>query len=335
MRSRQKRLKTLLWTVLAVFVQPVVAQNPSTGSGQAYPNKPIRFIVGFAPGGPNDIIARIVGQKLSETLGVPVPVDNRPGADSMIGTQLAARAAPDGYTISMISASAAIHPSVYTNVPYDVVKDFSHVTVLASGAFVVVVNPTLPAKSIKDLIAIAKSKPGQLNFASSGAGGTLHLAGELFKSLAHVNMNHIPYKGGAPAITDVVTGQVELMFSPIAIAMPHVKTGKLRPLAVTAAKRWPALPDLPTVAESGVPGYEATGWYGVVAPARTPQPIVTRLNQQIVKVLGVAEVRQQFASFDLEPVRSSPEQMTSHLRAELVKWAKVVREAKLSPGMLH
>jgi tripartite-type tricarboxylate transporter receptor subunit TctC len=335
MRSRQKRLKTLLWTVLAVFVQPVVAQNPSTGSGQAYPNKPIRFIVGFAPGGPNDIIARIVGQKLSETLGVPVPVDNRPGADSMIGTQLAARAAPDGYTISMISASAAIHPSVYTNVPYDVVKDFSHVTVLASGAFVVVVNPTLPAKSIKDLIAIAKSKPGQLNFASSGAGGTLHLAGELFKSLAHVNMNHIPYKGGAPAITDVVTGQVELMFSPIAIAMPHVKTGKLRPLAVTAAKRWPALPDLPTVAESGVPGYEATGWYGVVAPARTPQPIVTRLNQQIVKVLGVAEVRQQFASFDLEPVGSSPEQMTSHLRAELVKWAKVVREAKLSPGMLH
>jgi tripartite-type tricarboxylate transporter receptor subunit TctC len=327
MPLRQKRLKPFLAIILALFVQPVIAQS--------YPSKPIRFIVGFAPGGPNDIIARIVSQKLSETVGVPVPVDNRPGADSMIGTQLAARAAPDGYTISMISASAAIHPSVYNNIPYDVVKDFSHVTVLASGAFVVVVNPALPVKSIKDLIAIAKSKPGQLNFASSGAGGTLHLSGELFKSLAHVNMNHIPYKGGAPAITDVVTGQVELMFSPIAIAMPHVKAGKLRPLAVTAAKRWPTLPDLPTVAESGVAGYESTGWYGVVAPARTPREIVTRLNQEIVKLLGRADVRQQLASFDLEPVGSSPEQMTSHLNAELVKWAKVVKDAKLSPGTLQ
>jgi tripartite-type tricarboxylate transporter receptor subunit TctC len=199
----------------------------------------------------------------------------------------------------------------------------------------VVVNPTLPVKSIKDLIAVAKAKPGQLNFASSGAGGTLHLSAELFKSLAHVNMNHIPYKGGAPAITDVVTGQVELMFSPIAIAMPHVKAGKLRPLAVTAAKRWPALPDLPTIAESGVPGYESTGWYGVVAPARTPRETVMRLNQEIVKLVGRADVRQQLASFDLEPVGSSPEQMTSHLKAELVKWAKVVKDAKLSPGTVQ
>jgi tripartite-type tricarboxylate transporter receptor subunit TctC len=316
-----------LAVMLTVLAQPLLAQN--------YPSKPIRFIVGFAPGGPNDIIARIIGQKLSETFGVPVPVDNRPGADSMIGTQLAARAAPDGYTISMISASAAIHPSVYNNIPYDIVKDFSHVAVLASGAFVLVVNPTLPVKSVKDLIAVAKARPGQLNFASSGAGGTLHLSGELFKSLAHVNMNHIPYKGGAPAITDVVTGQVELMFSPIAIAMPHVEAGKLRPIAVTAAKRWPALPDLPTIVESGVPGYESTGWYGVVAPARTPREIVTRLNQEIVKLLGRADVRQQLASFDLEPVGSSPEQMTSHLKADIVKWAKVVKDAKLSPGTLQ
>jgi tripartite-type tricarboxylate transporter receptor subunit TctC len=327
MAAQRKILVTFIAAMLIVVAHPVTAQT--------YPNKPIRFIVGFAPGGPNDIIARIVSQKLSETVGVPVPVDNRPGADSMIGTQLAARAAPDGYTIAMISASAAIHPSVYTNIPYDIVKDFSHIAVLASGAFVVVVNPTLPAKSIKELIALAKARPGQLNFASSGAGGTLHLSGELFKSLAHVNMNHIPYKGGAPAITDVVTGQVELMFSPIAIAMPHVRAGKLRPLAVTAAKRWPALPELPTVAESGLSGYEATGWYGVVAPARTPEPVVTRLNQEIVKLLRTPDVRQQLSSFDLEPVGSSPEQMTSHLKAELVKWAKVVRDAKLSPGALH
>jgi tripartite-type tricarboxylate transporter receptor subunit TctC len=312
--------------VLATIAPPL--------SAQSYPSKPIRFIVGFVPGGPNDIIARIVGQKLSERLGVQVPVDNRPGADSMIGTQLAARAAPDGYTISMISASAAIHPSVYKNVPYDVATDFAHVTVLASGAFVLVVNPALPVHSLKELIALAKARPGQLNYASSGLGGTLHLSGELFKSLAHVNMTHVPYKGGAPAITDVVTGQVELIFSPLAIALPHVKTGKLRPLAVTTAKRWPALQNLPTVAEAGLPGYESSGWYGVVAPARTPRDIVMRLNQEIVTVLGLPEVRQQFSSFDLEPVGNSPEQMTSHLKAELVKWAKVARDAKISAGTL-
>jgi tripartite-type tricarboxylate transporter receptor subunit TctC len=321
-------------TALTMFACAMLAVGAQTAFAQAYPSKPIRLIVGYAPGGPNDIIARIVGQKLSESVGVPVTIDNRPGADSMIGTQLAARAAPDGYTIAMISASATIHPSVYTNIPYDLVKDFSHVTVLASGAFVVVVNPTLPVKTIKDLIAVAKARPGQLNFASSGAGGTLHLAGELFKSLAHVNMNHIPYKGGAPAITDVVTGQVEVMFSPIAIAMPHVKASKLRSVAVTSAKRWPALPDLPTIAESGVPGYEATGWYGVIAPARTPREIVTRLNQELVKVLARPDVRQQLTTFDLEPVGDSPEHMTSHIKAEIVKWGKVVKDAKLTPGTL-
>jgi tripartite-type tricarboxylate transporter receptor subunit TctC len=302
---------------------------------QTYPSKPVRFVVGFAPGGPNDILARIVGQKLSEGLGVQVLVDNRPGADSMIGTQMAARATPDGYTIAMISASATIHPSVYNNVPYDVVKDFSYVSILASSAFVVVTNPNLPVHSIKELIALAKAKPGQLNFASSGAGGTLHLAGELFKSMAHVDMNHVPYKGGAPAINDVVAGQVDLMFSPMAIAMPHVKSGRLRALAVTSTTRWPAARDLPTVAESGLKGYEATGWYGIVAPAKTPHAVVMRLNQEIVKVLAFPDVRQQLASFDLEPVGSSPEQMASHVKEELVKWARVAQDAKLTRGMLQ
>jgi tripartite-type tricarboxylate transporter receptor subunit TctC len=229
----------------------------------------------------------------------------------------------------MISASATIHPSVSASVPYDVAKDFGHVTLLASTAFIVVVNPALPVKSIKDLIALAKKRPGQLNFASSGTGGSLHLAGELFKSLAHVDMNHIPYKGGAPAANDVIGGQVELMFSPIPVAMPHVKSGRLRALAVTGSKRWPTSPDLPTVAESGVPGYDVTGWYGIVAPARTPSAIVMRLNQEIVKMLALSDVRQQFASFDLEPIGSSPEQMASHVNAELVKWADVVREARI------
>jgi tripartite-type tricarboxylate transporter receptor subunit TctC len=321
MWSHQNRLKSSLCMLLTVLAPPVFAQT--------YPTKPIRFIVGFAPGGPNDIVARIVSQKLTESFGLPVTVDNRPGADSMIGTQMAARAAPDGYTISMISASATIHPSVSASVPYDVAKDFSHVTLLASTAFIVVVNPTLPVKSIKDLIALAKKRPGQLNFASSGTGGSLHLAGELFKSLAHVDMNHIPYKGGAPAANDVIGGQVELMFSPIPVAMPHVKSGRLRALAVTGSKRWPTSPDLPTVAESGVPGYDVTGWYGIVAPARTPGAIVMRLNQEIVKMLALSDVRQQFASFDLEPIGSSPEQMASHVNAELVKWANVVRDAKI------
>lgn len=324
MWSHRKRVETFVCVTLTVFTQPVVAQN--------YPIKAIRFIVGFAPGGPNDIVARIVGQKLTESFGVPVTVDNRPGADSMIGTQLAARSAPDGYTISMISASATIHPSVYTNVPYDVAKDFSHVSLLASTDFIVVVNPAMPVKSIKDLIALAKARPGQLNFASSGTGGTLHLAGELFKSLAHVDMNHVPYKGGAPAANDVIGGQVELMFSPIPVAMPHVKSGRLRMLAVTGAKRWPTLPKVPTVAEAGVPGYEATGWYGIVAPARAPTAIVVRLNQEIVKMLALSDVRQQFASFDLEPIGSSPEQMASHVNAELAKWANVVRDAKIPRG---
>ena len=280
MWSHQNRLKTSLCMLLTVLAPPVFAQT--------YPTKPIRFIVGFAPGGPNDIVARIVSQKLTESFGLPVTVDNRPGADSMIGTQMAARAAPDGYTISMISASATIHPSVSASVPYDVAKDFSHVTLLASTAFIVVVNPALPVKSIKDLIALAKKRPGQLNFASSGTGGSLHLAGELFKSLAHVDMNHIPYKGGAPAANDVIGGQVELMFSPIPVAIArHVKSGRLRALAVTGSKRWPTSPDLPTVAESASDRLRRHWLVWHSSRRRVPGAIVMRLNQEIVKMLAL------------------------------------------------
>ena len=325
--SHPKRLKALLCMALMLVAQPLLAQN--------YPNKTIRFIVGFTTGGPNDIIARIVGQKLSDSMGVPVTVDNRPGADSIIGTQLTARAAPDGHTISMISASATIHPSVYSNIPYDIAKDFSPITVVASGSFILVVNPSLPVKSVRELIELAKARPGQLNFSSSGLGGSVHLMSELFKSLAQISMNHIPYKGGAPAVTDVVSGQVDLIVGPMAVVMPHIRSGKLRALAVTGGKRWPALPDLPTMAEAGVPRYEATGWYGIVAPARMPRAVVTRLNQEIVKGLGSADVRQQLASFDLEPIGNSPEEMAAHINAELVKWANVARDAKIVRGSLE
>ena len=322
-----ERTRTLACVLLLALTSPALAQT--------YPNKPVRLVVGYAPGGPNDTVARIVGQKLSESLGVPVTVDNRPGADSMIGTQLVAKSAPDGHTTGMISASATIHPSVYTNVPYDITKDFSHVTVLASSAFALVVNASLPAKSVKELVALGKARPGQLNFASSGVGGTLHLSGELFKTMAQIEMTHVSYKGGAPAATAVVSGQIELMFAPLGVVMPHVKSGRLRMLAVTSAQRWPSVPDVPTVAEAGLAGYESTGWYGIVAPLRTPPPIVTRIHQEIAKGLATPDVRQRFASFDLEPIGSSPEQMTSHVRAEVAKWARVVRDAKLSPGTLQ
>jgi tripartite-type tricarboxylate transporter receptor subunit TctC len=209
------------------------------------------------------------------------------------------------------------------------------VTVLAATPFIVVVNPTVPASSIKELIALAKTKPGQLNFATSGVGGSLHLAGELFKSLAHVSLNSVSYKGGAPAVNDVVGGQVELMFSPMGIAMPYIKAGRLRALAVTSSKRWPSVPELPAVAEAGLTGYEATGWYGLVMPAQTPRAIVMRLNQEVVKILATPDVRQRFASFDLEPVGNSPEQMAAHIKSEIAKWAKVAADAKLQRSTLY
>lgn len=317
-------VRGLLGVILACMVHLVAAQ--------AYPNKSIRLIVGFAPGGPNDIAARIVGQKLSENIRVPVIIDNRPGANSMIGMQITARAVPDGYTIAMISASATSNPNVYTDVPFDLLKDFTPITVVASGVFILIVNPSLQVKSVKELIALAKAKPGQLNFASSGLGGTLHLAGELFKSLAHVDMNHVPYKGGAPAATDVVTGQVQVMFSPTAVAMPHVKSGKLVALAVTSSKRSDLVPELPTIAEAGVPGYETTGWYGFVGPAGMPKAVLTTLNREVVKSLSNPELKQQFTKLDLDPVGNTPEEMKRHIQAELVKWAKVVKDANLPRG---
>jgi tripartite-type tricarboxylate transporter receptor subunit TctC len=325
--SFNKLLKALLLLPLLLGAQAYAAQN--------YPNKSIRLIVGFAPGGPNDIVARMVGQRLNESLGVPVIVDNRPGANSMIGMQITSRALPDGYTIGIISASAATNPSVYSDVPFDLMKDFTPVSLVAAGAFIVVVHPSLQVKSVKELIALARARPGQLNFASSGVGGTLHLAGELFKSMAGVDMNHIPYKGGAPAAMDLVAGQVQLMFSPLAVAMPHVRSGKLVALAVTSAKRSELLPEMPTVAEAGLAGYETTGWYGVVGPAGLPAPILTRLNREIVKSLALPEMRQQFAKMDLDPLGGSPEDMRKHLQVELMKWAKVVKDAKLPRGRVQ
>ncbi len=313
---------------------PAVAQSPSPVSGATtgapYPAKAIRFVVGFAPGGPNDTLARLIGARLTETLAVPVTVDNRPGADSIIGTEIVARAPADGYTIGMLSSGGTIHPNVYTNMPYNIGKDFSPVTVLAASTFVVVVNSRVPAQTIKELIALAKAKPGQLNFAGSGVGDTIHLAGELFKSMAGIDMHLIAYKGGAPAMTEVLGGQVEMMFSPMGLAVPHVKSGRLRLLAVTSATRWPTLPDIPTVAEAGVPGYEVTGWYGVLAPGGTPRAPVDRLSGEIAKYLKLPDTRSKLLAMGMDPIGNSPDQMAAHIHAELVKWAKVAKLAKLS-----
>lgn len=308
----------------AIFT--AAAQTPAA----PYPSKAIRFVVGFAAGGPNDTLARLVGARLTETLGVPVTVDNRPGADSIVGTEIVARAATDGYTIGMISSGATIHPNVYSNLPYSIAKEFAPVTVLAASTFVVVVNSRVPARSIKELIALAKTRPGQLNFAGSGVGDTIHLAGELFKSMAGIDMHLIAYKGGAPAITEVVGGQVEMMFSPMGLAAPHVQSGRLRALGVTSATRWPTLPDVPTVDEAGVPGYAVTGWYGVLAPGGTPRANVERLNAEIAKFLKMPETRTRLLGMGMDPIGNTPDQMAAHISTELTKWARVAKLAKLS-----
>lgn len=307
-----------------------VGMGAPLACAQTYPAKAIRFVVGFAPGGPNDTLARLVGARLTEAFAMPVTVDNRPGADSIIGTDIVARAPADGYTIAMVSSGATIHPNVYSNMPYSLARDFAPVTVLAASNFVVVVKSRVPARSIKDLIALAKARPGQLNFAGSGVGDTIHLAAELFKSMAGVDMHLIAYKGGAPAMTEVVGGQVELMFSPMGLAAPHIQSGRLRALAVTCATRWPTMPETPTVAEAGVPGYEVTGWYGVLAPLGTPRANIDRLNAEMAKYLKVPEVRSRLLNMGMNAIGNSPDEMAEHISTELVKWARVAKVAKLT-----
>ncbi len=312
--------------MLGCMIAMLLAGAALGAQAENYPSKPIRMIVPFSVGGTTDILARIIGQELTKAWGQQVIIDNRPGAGGNIGADLVAKSAPDGYTLVMGTVGThAINASLYKKMPYDTVKDFAPITLVAAVPNVLVVHPAVPAKSVKELIEYAKANPGKLSFASSGNGTSVHLSGELFKAMAGVSMTHIPYKGSAPAIIDLMGGQVQLMFDNMPTALPHVKAGRLRALAVTSAKRSPAMPDLPTIAEAGVAGYEASSWFGVLAPAGTPSAIVTKLNGEIVRILGLPEIKERLLSQGAEPVGNSPEQFAAHITAEMAKWGNVVK----------
>ncbi len=298
---------------------------------QTWPTKPVRFIVPFTPGGGNDTIARLIGQKLSGSLGQQVIIDNRAGAGGTIGAEAAARAAPDGYTMFLAGvATHGINPNLRKKLPYDPVKDFEPVSLIAQAPLLVVVHPSLPARNTRDLIALAKAKPGQLTYASNGAGGSSHMAVELFNMMTNTRMLHVPYKGLSPALTDLISGQVQVMFSSAVAMLPQVKSGRLRVIAMTGGKRSPALPDVPTVAESGVPGYETGSWYGVVMPAGTPKPIVARLGKEIAAIAKSPEINERLVEDAAIPAGSTPEEFGAFIRKELARWAKVVQQGRIS-----
>ena len=292
---------------------------------QGYPNKPVKMIVPYPPGGPTDIVARVVAQKLSEQTGQQFLVDNRGGAGGNIGAEAAAHSPADGYTLFVATTAHAINRSLFKDLNYNLMKDFVPVSQLTAGPLVIVANPALPAKNVKELIALAKAKPGDLAFASSGNGQSTHLAAELFNTMAGVKMTHVPYKGSAPALTDTMGGQVSLFFDTMLSAMPHVRSGKLKALAVTSAARSPAAPEIPTVAESGLPGYEAIAWNGLLAPAGTPKEVVAKLNAELKKTLELPEIKERFAAQGFAAAWSPPDKFASFLDREVEKWAKVVK----------
>ena len=292
---------------------------------QSYPAKPVRVIDAYPPGGGTDIVARTISPKFQENLGQPWIIDSRAGAGGIIGAEIASKAAPDGYTLLMFTTNFTIHPSIYKNLPFDLMKAFTPVTQTSSLATAMIVHPSVPANTVNDLIALARAKPGRLNYSSSGFGGIIHMAGELFDTMARVKMAHIPYKGGAPAMLAVLGGEVDLTFVAIPVAAPHIRSGKVRAIAVSTLKRSSVLPQVPTIAEAGLPGYEVVNAYGVLAPAGTPREIVVKLQQEIARVLNLPDVRERLMAVGAEPVGSTPEQFGSFLRSEITKWAAVVK----------
>jgi tripartite-type tricarboxylate transporter receptor subunit TctC len=320
-----------LWIQAALIgaIGAVGATSAGPARAQNYPDKPVRLVVPYAPGGGADIHARLVAAQLSTALGQQIVVENRPGAGSNLGTEQVARAAPDGYTLLVSSTATAVNQSMYRKLPFDVLKDFDSVSVIATVPLVVAVHPGVPAQTIPELIALAKSKPGALNYASGGVGTANHLGGELFKLLAGVDIAHVPYKGGGPAINDLLAGHVQLMFGTVSSTYPLVKAAKLRGLATTGPKRSSAAPDLPTVIEAGLPGYEVTAWYGVLAPTGTPRPIVERLAREIDRIVQLPDIQASFQKQGSEAVGGTADAATRFLQREVATWSKVVKASNM------
>lgn len=313
--------------IILLFALLVYCLPSQTLAQTSYPTKPVRFIVGQAPGGATDVIARLVSPRLSEQFSQTVIVENRTGAAGSIGAAFVAKSAPDGYNLLVISSSYAINPSLYTDLPFDPVKDLMPVTLIAEAPFLLVVHPSMPVRSVKELIAFAKSKPGVLNYASGGNGSSGHLAGELFTYLANVRTVHIPYKGAGPALIDVMAGQVHMTFGSVLSSLGHVKNGRLRALGVTGATRSSGAPDLPTIAEAGVPGYQTTTWYGLLAPANTPAVIVNRLSEEMKKAIESPEVRNRILVDGAEARGSTPKQFQTHLASEIKRASEIIKRA--------
>ena len=309
----------------AVLALSFVLGPPPPASAQAFPAKPIRMVVPFAPGGPVDMIARVVSARLTESFGQTVVVDNRAGGGSTIGTELVVRSPGDGYTVLLTSSSIAINPSIYPQITFDPVRDLAPVTWVAASPLVLVVHPSLPVKSVSDLVRLARKRNGELVYASSGSGSAPHLAGELFASMVGVKLVHVPYKGAGPATGDLLAGHVQVMFNNMLNAVPNVQAGKLRALGVTSAQRSPALPDVPAIAEAGVPGYEATTWYAYFAPGGTPRVLADRHHREMAAVLKQREVQGRLSAQGVDPVGAGPDELARHLDIEIRKWAKVVK----------
>ena len=322
MKAFNAMMRVVAAAVLMVVADSAVAQP-------AYPNKVVRFIVPFPPGGSTNFVARLVGQKLSEDLGQQVIIDNRPGGNTIIGTEALAKAAPDGYTLALATSTLVISPHLVPNLPYDAVKDFAPVATLVRTEYILALHPSVPANNLQEFIAFAKSKPGQLNYASSSTGGTTHLAGELFNIMAGVKMQHVPYKGGGPAFTDLVGGQVQLAFNNAVNVLPHAKTGRLKAIAISGESRSSVLPQVPTFSEAGLPGFSAREWHGVIAPARTPKAIINTLSAAIGKAMAAPDILEKLASQGVDPYISTPEQFAALMHADAAKWGKVIQEANI------
>jgi tripartite-type tricarboxylate transporter receptor subunit TctC len=320
-------MRTNSWLGSLLFLAAITVFHAGAAA-QGYPSKPIRIVVAFAPGGGNDILSRVLAQKLTEAWGQQVLVENRPGASGILGTSAVANAEPDGHTLLMgFDGTLVINPLIFSKLPYDTFRDFAPITKVTDAPLIIVAHPNTPANSVGELISLAKARPGELNFASPGTGTTPHMAGELFKSLTNINIVHVSYKGGGQAVVDVLSGQVPLFFVAIPTVQAYVKQGRLKAIAVTTARRSSTLPDVPTVAESGVPGFNVAAWFGLAAPKSTPRPVVVRLQTEVARILTLADVKERLATLGLEPVGNTPEEFTAQIKADMETWSKVVATA--------